>query len=146
MIIDNTNPWRQRGWLAMVVLLFLGIASIARVSIGEEIGGKTGATGNYSPTSTLSLPLLIQDTVPATAFDMTGDQVTFGAIFSNAPAAVFQWQKISGRMEYDIPGATNTTLTLTNLQLADAAVYRLKAVNATNSEAITYTSARPLVS
>jgi len=145
MIIDNTNPWRRRGWRAMVVLLFLGIASIARVSIGEETGGETGATGNYSPTSTLSLPLLIQDTVPATAFDMTGDQVTFGAIFSNAPAAVFQWQKISGRMEYDIPGATNTTLTLTNLQLADAAVYRLKAVNATNSEAITYTSARPLV-
>jgi signal transduction histidine kinase len=126
----------------MVVLLFIGIASIARVSIGEET---TGVVGNYSPTSTMSPPSLIQDTVPATAFDMTGDQVTFTAIFSNAPATVFQWQKIFGMMTYDIPGATNTTLTLTNLQPADTASYRLKAVNATNREAITYTSARPLV-
>jgi signal transduction histidine kinase len=88
--------------------------------------------------------LLIQDTVPTTAFDVTGDQVTFAAIFSNAPAAIFQWQKISNGMAYDITGASNTTLTLNNLQLSDTASYRLKAVNATNRTAVTYTSARPL--
>ena len=129
----------------MVVLLFLGIASITRVSFGEETGRIVGVAGNYSPTDTISSPLLTQDTVPATAFNMTGDRVAFTAIFSNAPASNFQWQKIFGRMTYDIPGATNTTLTLTNLQPADTAAYRLKAVNATNREAITYTSARPLV-
>jgi signal transduction histidine kinase len=145
MTLDNNNPWLRRGRLAMVMLLFLGIVSIASFSIGEETGRIIGVAGNYSPTSKISPPLLIQDTVPATAFDMTGDQVAFTAIFSNAPVAIFQWQKIFGRMTYDIPGATNTTLTLTNLQPADTASYRLKAVNATNREAITYTSARPLV-
>ena len=129
----------------MAVSLFLGIASFARVSIGEAAGRTTGVAADYFPIVAIVPPLLIQDTVPATVFVMTGDQVTFMAIFSNAPAAIFQWQKISGRMADDIPGATNTTLTLTNLQPADAAVYRIKAVNATNSEAITYTSPRPLV-
>lgn len=95
--------------------------------------------------SAISPPVMMQDCVPATAFDVVGDQVTFVAIFSNTPAASFQWQKISGGLAHDIPGATNTTLTLTNLQLADAAAYRLKAVNARNSEVITYTSARALV-
>lgn len=145
MTIDKHNPGRRRGWLAMVGSLVLGVAITARVSIGEEAGKQIGTAGNYSATAIISPPLLMQDTLPVTAFDMIGDQVVFTAIFSNAPAATFQWQKIFGRMTYDIPGATNTTLMLTNVQPADTAAYRLKAVNATNREAVTYASARPLV-
>ncbi|MDB6063906.1 MAG: hypothetical protein JWR26_114 [Pedosphaera sp.] len=146
MTFDGSNNLRQRpGRLAVIALLFLGLASIARASIGEETGGQTGVAGDYSPTSKISPPLLLQDSVPATAFDKVGGQVSFTAVFSKVPAAIFQWQKISDGMAHDLPGATNTTLTLTNLQLEDAAFYRLKAVNATNSEAITYASARPLV-
>jgi len=58
---------------------------------------------------------------------------------------MFQWQEIFAGSVSDISGATNTTLSLTNLQLTDNASYRLEAVNATNGSAITYTSARPLV-
>ncbi len=130
----------------MILFLVIGFAPIASVSFGEEIAGKTDVAADHSSTPTApQTPLLLQDTVPATAFDVVGDQITFAAVFSNSPAAIFQWQKISGGMAQDIPGATNTTLTLINLQLADTASYRLKAVNATNREAITYTSARPLV-
>jgi len=75
---------------------------------------------------------------------MVGDQVTFITVFSDSPAAIFQWQKITDGATNDIAGATNATLTLDNLQLSDTAAYRLKAVNATNRQAVTYTSARPL--
>jgi hypothetical protein len=139
------NLRSQPGRLVAIVLLVLGIASTTRESIGEISGGLTGVVGDHASTSTVSPPVLIQDCLPATAFDVVGDQVTFLAIFSDVPAVNFQWQKISGGMVYDLPGATNTMLMLTNLQLEDGAAYRLKAVNARNSEAITYTSARPLV-
>ena len=41
-----------------------------------------------------------------------------------------------------IPGATNATLTLNNLQLTNTGSYRLEAVNATNSGVFTYTRGR----
>ena len=120
-------PPRACRW-ATTVLLFFGLVLTTRARVDEP-----------------SAPALIQDTVPATALNTVGDQVTLTAVFSDAPPAVFQWQKISDGATNDIPGATNTILTLTNLQLADTASYVLKAVNATNQEAISYTSARPLV-
>jgi len=103
------------------------------------------ANNNSLGVATPPIPALIQDTLPATALNMIGDQVTFTAVFSDAPAAIFQWQRISNGATNDLSGATTTTLTLTNLQLADTASYWLKAVNATNPQAINYTSARPLV-
>jgi signal transduction histidine kinase len=142
----NHDLWLRQCGPAAIVLIFIAIASVARAGVGGENGGQMDAAGDHSPALTKPLiPSLIQDTVPASAFYMTGDQVTFMAIFSNAPAAIFQWQKISNGMALDIPGASNTTLTLNNLQLADTAAYRLKVVNATNGEAIGYTSSRPLV-
>jgi signal transduction histidine kinase len=137
---------RQPGRLVAVFFLLFSLILTVRSSRGEEIGGPTRVADHYATASTESpAPGLIQDTLPATAFDMVGGQVTFTAVFSNSPAAVFQWQKISDGATNDLSGATNTTLTLANLQLTDAAAYRLKAVNATNRQAITYTSARPLV-
>lgn len=128
-----------------MVLIFLGLVSITIISLGTAAESQTGATREELQASELIAPLLVNDTVPASAFGMIGEQVVFTATFSNGPAANFQWQRVFGKLVYDLPDATNTTLTLTNLQLADAASYRLKAVNATNSEAITYTSARPLL-
>jgi signal transduction histidine kinase len=123
----------------MVVLLFLGIAATARASIGEESARQIDIAAENSTASTEPpIPVLTQDTMPAIAFGIVGGQVTFTAVFSNAPAAIFQWKKISGGVAFDIPGATNPTLTLT-------ASYWLKAANASNRHAITYTSARLLV-
>jgi hypothetical protein len=64
-----------------------------------------------------------------TAADVVGDQVTFAAVINGANL-VYQWQKISGGVTNNIVGATNTTLTLSNLQLTDTASYQLVASNA----------------
>ena len=101
--------------------------------------------GNPSKPALPPPPRLMKDTAPNSAFGVVGGQATFTAVFSNAPAAIFQWQKISEGVAFDIPGATATTLTLTNLGLADTASYWLKAANAANRHCVTYTSARPLV-
>jgi hypothetical protein len=98
----------------------------------------------------LSLPPSVPDTLPVTAADVVGSQVTFNAAFGggnpylglpanyygvNFTAAIggnmtYQWQKISGGVTNNIPGATNTTLTLSNLQLTNTASYQLQASNA----------------
>ena len=89
-------------------------------------------------------PQLVTDTLPFTAANVVGDQVVFTAVFSNAPAATYQWQKISAGATNDIANATNTTLTLNNLQTTNTASYRLKAVNATNSAGVSYSTPSPL--
>ena len=74
-------------------------------------------------------PTIVADTLPATALDVVGSQVTFQAAFSGLAPLSCQWLKISGGVTNNVPGATNTTLMLTNLQLVDAASYCLSAAN-----------------
>jgi len=81
------------------------------------------------PLSTISTPDLTTNTLPATAADMVGSQVTFLAAFGSTNPVAYQWQKIVGGLLNDIAGATNPVLTLTNLQLSDTASYRLQASN-----------------
>ena len=81
--------------------------------------------------STLSSsPELTTNTLPATAADVVGSQVTFTAAFSAPGPVTYQWQMISGGISYNIPGATNTVLNLSNLQLTNTASYRLQSSNA----------------
>ncbi|MBC8096971.1 MAG: hypothetical protein H7Y43_14285 [Akkermansiaceae bacterium] len=75
-------------------------------------------------------PVVATNSLPVTAADVVGSQVTFTAAFTAASPLAFQWQKISGGTTNIISGATNTTLTLTNLQLTDTASYQLRATNA----------------
>ena len=88
----------------------------------------------------LNNPILVQDTLPATATTVVGDQVSFSATFSNAPAANLQWQYISNSVVTDISGATSSTLTLNNLQTNNSGSYRLKAVSVADSTAIIYST------
>jgi hypothetical protein len=74
-------------------------------------------------------PPLLPVTLPATAADVVGDQIAFAAVF-NGINLVYQWQKIKSGVTNNIAGATNTTLTLSNLQLTDTASYQLVASNA----------------
>jgi autotransporter-associated beta strand protein len=76
------------------------------------------------------IPQVMTNTLPATAADVVGSQVTFTAGFAAGLPMVFQWQRISGGVTNNIPGATNTTLTLANLQLTNTASYQLQASNA----------------
>jgi hypothetical protein len=84
------------------------------------------------------VPMVAIDTLPVTATEVVGGQVTFAASMTGGSPLSYQWQMISnvtllgvviGTVTNDISGATNTTLTLSNLQLADTASYRLQASN-----------------
>ena len=75
-------------------------------------------------------PVVAINTLPVTAADVVGSQVSFTAAFTAASPLAYQWQKISGGVTNSIFGATNTTLALTNLQLTDTASYQLRATNA----------------
>ncbi len=74
-------------------------------------------------------PVVATNTLPVTAADVVGSQVTFTAAFTAANPLAYQWQKISGGITNIISGATNPLLTLTNLQLTDTASYQLRATN-----------------
>ena len=76
----------------------------------------------------LALPPDAPPTLPVTANDVVGSQVTFTAAFPSG--MTYQWQKISGGVTNNISGATNVTLTLNNLQLTDTASYQLVVSNA----------------
>jgi len=99
-----------------------------------------------SLSTTVALPVLTQNTLPATAATVVGDSVTFTAAFSPAPPATYQWQFISTNngVIANIPGATNSTLTLNNLQLTNSGFYRLAAINATNSQGVMFSGTSPL--
>ena len=86
-------------------------------------------------------PRLSTDTLPVTAADVVGSQVTFTAAFTAVNPMNYQWQVIGGGATNNIPGATNTTLTLANLQLTNTASYRLQASNANG---VAYSTPSPL--
>ena len=72
-----------------------------------------------------SAPIITTDTTPSAATRYLGQSVTFSAAFEGTPPISYQWLNFG----QPIPGATNTTLTLTNLQLSDAQPYSLQASN-----------------
>ena len=114
--------------------------------VGTDLAGgdNTVFIDNVSfnpPLATLSTPDLITNTWPVTAVDVAGNQVAFMATFSSTNSTTYQWQKIVGGLMADIAGATNTMLTLTNLQVSDTASYRLQA---SNSFGVAVSTASPL--
>ena len=74
-------------------------------------------------------PAVTTNTLPVTAADVVGSQVTFLAGFSGTDPITYQWLMIGGGLTNAIPGATNSVLTLTNLQLTNSAAYQLRASN-----------------
>jgi hypothetical protein len=91
-------------------------------------------------------PILMQDILPAYAETMVGDTVVFTAAFSNSPPVNLQWQYLdTNSVVHNISGATTATLTLDSLQLTNTGSYRLQATSQTNSQAVIYSTASPLV-
>jgi hypothetical protein len=74
-------------------------------------------------------PYLTQDTLPSTGFDVAGGQITFTAAFDSSAPLSYQWLFSTASETNAIPGATGTTLTLSNLQLTNTGSYSLVASN-----------------
>lgn len=90
-------------------------------------------------------PYMVQDTLPSRVLDVEGAQVVFSVAFSNAPPVSYQWQVIKDGTTNDVTGATSSTLTLNNVKVTDAGAYRVKAINATNSLGVSYSTASTLI-
>ncbi|HEV2208704.1 MAG TPA: immunoglobulin domain-containing protein [Verrucomicrobiae bacterium] len=99
------------------------------VVVGNSFGTSTSAP--VSITAITGAPVVVVDTLPTSgSADVQGSEVTFTAAFDGSRPISYQWQVDNGGGPVPIAGATNTTLTLTNLQFTDSASYSLLASNA----------------
>ena len=111
----------------------------------NQAAGYTAITVEGTPASGLPIqPFLTQDTVPSSAATVVGDQVLFTAAFSSVSPVNLQWIFSSNGVMSRIPGATNSALTLNNVQLTSSGSYQLEASNATNSQWVAYSTAATL--
>ncbi len=76
-----------------------------------------------------SLPVVVSNIAPGKAVADVGGQQTFSAIFAGTLPIYYQWQADTGHGITNIPNATNASLTLTDLQLANGGYYEVLASN-----------------
>ncbi len=77
-----------------------------------------------------SAPVLVSDIAPRLASVVAGDSLTFSAVFGGTLPITYQWQAETGGGFTNIPNGTNTSLTLVNVQAANAGSYKVLADNA----------------
>jgi len=90
-------------------------------------------------------PVLVQNTLPSFASTTVGDSISFSASYGNTPTASLQWQVVQNGVTSNIPGATASTLTLSNLQVTNTGYYQLQAINTSDSLGISVSSPSLLV-
>jgi len=86
-------------------------------------------------------PVILTNTLPVTATDVVGNEVKFTAAFSSGLPITYQWQVLRNGATNNLPGATNSTATLTSLLTNDTGAYRLRAMDAQGE---TFSAARSL--
>jgi len=74
-------------------------------------------------------PTLVADTIRAPSGVFVGGTATMAAGFTGIPLPTYQWMFDNGGGAVPVAGATNSTFTLTNAQLADSGNYYLVASN-----------------
>ena len=76
-------------------------------------------------------PIVAQNPTPSAANPFVGQAATFTAMFTGNLPIANQWQVShdNGTTFTNIPLATNLTITLSNLQISDAGLYRLMGTN-----------------
>lgn len=78
-------------------------------------------------------PTVTQGTTPSATASFNGGTVTFSAAFIGQPPIAYQWRVTTDGVSYAaVSGATSGTLTLNNVQAADAGFYSCWASNAVN--------------
>lgn len=113
-----------------------------QVVVTNGFGASTSSivTLNVSPAVA---PFVSQDTTPGLGnavngvFAYVGGTISFSAAFGGTPATHLWQSSPDNSVWTDIAGATNTTLTLNNLQLSNSAYYRLTATNSQGGAAST---------
>jgi regulation of enolase protein 1 (concanavalin A-like superfamily) len=78
---------------------------------------------------TASAPILVSDITPNFALAYPGGSMTFSAVFIGSLPISYQWQADTGGGATNIPDATNSSLTLGNLQPVNSGSYTLLASN-----------------
>jgi len=86
-----------------------------------------------------SAPVVLQNTTPGSFSPYVGQNAAFAAAFTGNLPITNQWQvSLNGGQSFqDLAGMTNTTMSLTDVQLANSGEYRLAATNAYGSSAST---------
>ncbi|HWD93316.1 MAG TPA: immunoglobulin domain-containing protein [Verrucomicrobiae bacterium] len=107
-----------------------GLVVQYQVIVTNNFGASTSAP--IALVANDSQPVVTSDTVPALGSDVVGSSVTFSAQFGGTLPISYQWftMDINGDPVTEIPDATNSTLTINNLQLSNYAFYYLQASNA----------------
>src|SRR6267142_3952559 len=120
----NCSPyWQRCARLARLLVTVLGVML------------------NSGELKLFAAPIILTNTVPVTATDVSGSEVKFIAGFSSGLPISYQWQVLRNGATNNIPGATGSTLMLTNLTANDTGMYRLRA---TDTQGETYSAARAL--
>jgi hypothetical protein len=98
------------------------------VVVTNTLGSSTSAV--LTVTIATSEPILVNDITPAPAFEgYVGEALTYSVTFVGTLPIDYQWMVNTGSGATNIPGATNSTLTLGSLQLGNAGTYSLVASN-----------------
>jgi hypothetical protein len=104
------------------------------VVVSNAFGVVTSSVATFNLVAA-NVPVLVSAITPSSAAVSVGSQQTFSAVFNGTMPITYQWQANTGSGMLNIPNATNTSLTLTNVQLANAGSYQLLAYNSVGGPA-----------
>ena len=103
-------------------------AGTYRVTVANAYGSVVSNSVTLEVQAPPVAPTITQQP-PATTAITVGDILNLAAAATGTGTITWQWQVQSGTNWNNIPGALNATLTLANVQLTDAGIYRAIATN-----------------
>jgi plastocyanin len=130
-----TYQWKKDG--ANISSATSATFSLTNVQLADAATYTVVATNSVSSVTSNAATLTVNaatsapsfTTQPASQTVAVGANVTFTAAASGSPTPTYQWKKDGT----NVSGATSAALSLTNVQLADAATYTVVATNSVNS-------------
>ena len=139
---DGGNSWSplgagsrlaiSPGWeLTGLSLAGDGLIRARARTTGGAYSGSSGLVETITAYSFATIPVIT--TQPVSQAAATGATVTFNVTATGTSPFTYQWKKGNAAGNVAIPGATNATLTLTNVQAADAASYQVVVTNSVGS-------------
>ena len=108
--------------------------TVANAALGDGGNYSVVATNSGGAATSNSVVVVVRDppiftTQPLSQAIFSGGTITFSSATTSTSAVTYQWQKNG----INVPGASNASLTLNNIQVSDAGSYALVATNANSS-------------